>query len=195
MPTPNLAWYSGVSESHAVSARCPYATVKACPRFFQSLSLLGEAGSTTIPKSEGEILLKYWKKSDLWPATREQATSVGGLLGNPSSFSKFCPEILYDRFQFFVTSLFRYSDEIDRDHAHSKLQAEGAPNGDPRWLWQHYEAQHYTECPVYSVLLQRTSDSRPNLIGDEPPWWRKHVAEIGTAVVVGGIGLLVKCVG
>ena len=90
---PDLKWYASVSEKRGVAVRCPFATVEACPRFYQSLSLLGNAGSTKIPQAEDERLLEKWKKSDLWPRTEELATSIAGADGKRSMFSNFCPEV------------------------------------------------------------------------------------------------------
>ena len=196
--TPDIRWYAEVSDRRGVAVRCPHATVESCPRFYQSLSLLGEAGSTKIPLDEDERLLAFWKKSDVWPRTAEQATAVSGAEGSPFSFSQFCPEVLYERFGYFVTYLARYSDEIDRDAAYLHLKEAGTPPGHPRWNWQSATEQHYTECPVYSVLSARpirppTESAAPKT--SEPPWWRKYIAEISTAIVVALIGTLAKCAG
>ena len=178
---PNLEWYAKLSQSRASAARCPFATVEACPRYYQGLSLLGKAGSTEIPEKEDQRLLKYWKFSDLWPRTREQATSVGGDPGNPSSFSNFCPEVVFERFGYFATSLTRYADEIDSDFAHKHLANENAPANHPGWSWSSSDAQHFTDCPVYAVLSFRSGAPKPK--GTEP-WWREHLAKIVVAVVV-----------
>lgn len=155
-PTPDQQWYSDAGAARGIHGRCPYATVEACPRFYQSLSLLGQAGSTAIPEAEDARLLAFWKKSDLWPRTLEQSTSIsGGEPGNPSSFALFCPEVAFDRFGYFVTYLSRYADEIDLGVAHKRLAAERAPAGHPRWAWQTAIAQHFTDCSLYAVLKSR----------------------------------------
>lgn len=188
-PTPDLRWYSEVGATRGVHGRCPYATVETCPRFYQSLSLLGEAGSTRIPKEEDDRLLAAWKKSDLWPRTSEQGTSVSG---GGSLFSNFCPEVTFDRFGYFATSLSRYSDEIDSGFAHERLAAQGTPGGHPLWSWQHSTAQHFTDCPVYSVLKGRphTLVSAPRAA--EPPWWREHLWKLITAAVIAIISIVAK---
>ena len=193
--TPDLPWYAEKSDLRGVAVHCPYATVEACPRYYQSLSLLGSAGSTKIESTEDERLLAYWKKSDIWPRTSEQATSISGADGNPFSYSQFCPEVLHDRFGYFVTYLARYSDEIDRDAAYPHLKEAGTPLGHPRWNWQSATEQHYTECPLYAVLSARPARVIAEPKTSEPPWWRKHMAEIGTAIVVALVGILAKCAG
>ena len=188
---PDLRWYASVSEGKGIAIRCPFATVEACPRYYQSLSLLGEAGSTKISKAEDDRLLAKWKKSDLWPRTAELATSIMGPDGNPSMFSNFCPEVLFDRFGHFATYLARYADEIDIAMAHEQLGKEKAPAGDPRWSWASSQAQHYSECPIYAVLAHRAETvgiSSPRI---PEPWWRKHLAELVTAVVVAIVTILV----
>ena len=83
---PDIAWYTELSTRKNLSPRCPFASVYRCPRYYQSLSLLGEAGSTKIDPIEDAKLLTKWKASDLWPATLEQATSVLGTDGSPDQF-------------------------------------------------------------------------------------------------------------
>ena len=178
---PNRDWYARISQSRATAARCPFATVGSCPRYYQSLSLLGDAGSTKIPESEDRRLLKQWESSDLWPRTVEQATSVSGVPEAPSIFSNFCPEVSFERFGYFAISLTRYADELDSDFAHERLAREGVPAGHPLWSWSSCVAQHFSDCPVYAVLFYRTSVPQPHI---PEPWWRKHLAEIVVAVVV-----------
>lgn len=186
---PNREWYAGFSRERGVAFRCPFATVESCPRFYQSLSLLGEAGSTKIPDAEDQRLLKHWKSSDLWPRTDEQATGLfGGNLGNPSIYSNFCPEVTFERFGYFASSLTRYADEIDSGFAHERLAKEGAPPGHPRWSWESCAGQHFTECPIYAVLSHRSKSPQSKA----EPWWRKYLAEIVVAVVIAMVGIIAK---
>lgn len=196
MIIPHLDWYLEISKENGAPARCPFATVKSCPRYYQSLSLLGRAGSTSIPADEDERLLAYWKKSDLWPRTDEYATSVSGPEGDPHIFSNFCPEVAYDRFGYFVSFLARYADEIDIGVAHTKLGKEGAQADDWRWYWASVSALHYIECPIYSVLSHRTKPIPISPNQTELPWYKKYLVEliIGLIVAVVG-GLLLKLFG
>jgi len=190
---PDLQWYARVSQERGVAIRCPFATVEACPRYYQSLSLLGEAGSTKIQPEEDERLLARWKASDLWPRTEEHATSIFGPAGSPHMFSNFCPEVTFDRFGYFAKYLSRYGDDIDVGVAHDQLARERPPANDPRWAWRSTTPQHYTECPIYSVLAHRASAATHVSSAAEPPWWRKHLVEIivGLVVTVAG-GVLLK---
>lgn len=186
---PDREWYANLSQERGAAFRCPFATVESCPRYYQSLSLLGKAGSTKISETENERLLTHWKKSDLWPRTDEQATSLfGDDLGNPSIYCNFCPEVTFERFGYFATTLTKYADEIDVDSAHKRLVEEGAPSDHPRWFWGSCAGQHFTECPIYAVLLHR-SKSPP---AKTEPWWRKYLAEIVVAVVIAVVGIIAK---
>lgn len=153
---PDLAWYTGVSQNKGVAPRCVFATVHRCPRYYQSLSLFGQyGGASQIDPAEDEALLKTWQGSDVWPVTREQATSVFGSKKDPKMFNNFCPEIAYDRFGWFATSLYHYTDQLDVDAAHAKLSRQGTHGEDWRWAWETIHPMHYTECPLYSLLFQR----------------------------------------
>lgn len=190
---PDLEWYSELSERRGVTARCPFATVEACPRYFQSLSLLGGAGSTPISAREDERLVAFWSKSDLWPRTDEQATTVMGSDKNPSIYSRFCPEVAFERFGYFATTLTRYADEIDSGFAHQQLSKEHASPRDARWAWQTCQPQHYTDCPVYAVLRHRAGAASAPPVQHEP-WWRKYLAELIVALVVCIVGFLLTAI-
>jgi hypothetical protein len=151
----DLEWYTTMSRHEGVPPRCPFATVHRCPRFYQSLSLFGHsAGSTKIDPADDEALLNQWEKSDLWPVTREQATSVSSVDDEPKTFDNFCPEATFERFGFFATYLHRYSDNIDLETAHARLGKYGTQGEDWRWTWDMIHPMHYTECPLYSLLLK-----------------------------------------
>lgn len=188
---PNREWYAKLSQERGVDFRCPFATVEACPRYYQSLSILGEAGSTKIPESEDKRLLKHWEKSDLWPRTDEQATSLFGEPGKPSIYSNFCPEVTFSRFGYFATSLTKYADEIDSGFAHERLAQDSAPTGDPRWSWESCAGQHFTECTYYAVLMHRSKNRQP----ETEPWLHKYLVQIIVAVVVAVIGIIAKVFG
>lgn len=193
---PDRTWYESVSQDRGVSFRCPFATVEACPRYYQSLALLGEAGSTSIPESEDKRLLKKWRTSDLWPRTDEQATSISGPVGTPSTFSNFCPEVSFERFGYFATLLARYRDEIDSGVAQEILAQEGIVANHPSWSWASCVGQHFTECPIYAVLSYRSHPVPAEPKEMQEPWWQKHLFEIvGTILAALAVALLTKCLG
>ncbi|MBU4320865.1 MAG: hypothetical protein L6246_02585 [Thermodesulfovibrionales bacterium] len=149
---PNLDWYISISKKQGLSPRCPFASVYRCPRFYQSLSLLGEAGNTQITPEEDNRLKQEWQKTDVWPITDEQATTIAGPRGEIKHFSRFCPEVLFDRFGLFTSELHEYPDEIDINISHKNLLYEDASQNDWRWNWSHVKPTHYTECVLYSLL-------------------------------------------
>lgn len=157
---PTLEWYTAISARKGLFPRCPFTSVYRCPRFYQSLFLLGKAGSTEIDEKENNRLHEDWHRSDLWPTTMEQATSVSGREGNLESFSNFCPEVSFERFGLFATDLHNYVDEIDRSVAHSQLARERAGPEDPRWGWWMISPMHYSECPLYSPLQGQGSNPK-----------------------------------
>jgi hypothetical protein len=151
-PDPDMAWYLSLSRARQVTHRCPFASVERCPRYYQSLSLLGEAGSTKIDPAEDDRLKALWEKSGLWPRTAEGATSTWGNGKQTHGFSEFCPEVSYDRFHLFASGLYRYADELDTDLAHERLGREGTRGANWRWSWAAITPMHFTECPLYSPL-------------------------------------------
>ena len=188
MTIPDLNWYLAISKKNNGSPRCPFATVESCPRFYQSLSLLGSAGSTSIDQAEDKRLLEKWKSSDLWPKTREQETSISG---NNKFFDQFCPEVAFERFGYFASYLGRYSDELDHDLAHKKLGEIGASSKDYRWAWSSVAPMHFTECPLYSVLLHRRNSTITSTEKENRDEWYKRpfgMLIIGiTITVIGGL--------
>jgi hypothetical protein len=158
---PDLEWYTGISAAKNLSPRCPFASVHRCPRYYESLSLLGSTRvATSIDPAEDERLLEKWQRSDLWPVTREQAAQVMGAPDDPSHFFNFCPEVSFGRFGWFASHLSYYPDEIDTDVAHRNLADEGAAPRDWRWTWSHVKALHYADCRLYSPLLVGVNDIR-----------------------------------
>ena len=152
---PTLKWYQERSRIAAGPPRCPFASVQRCPRYYQGISLLGEAQVTTaIPADEDRRLLAAWRRSDLWPRIHEQSTSIVGRTEDPRHFMNFCPETLFDRFGLFVSDLHGYADEIDVDVAHSTLKACNVPPSDWQWTWAAAKPMHYTDCPLYSPLTE-----------------------------------------
>ncbi len=155
---PDFEWYSSISSARSLSPRCPFASVERCPRYWQSLSLLGELGSTKLDDRRDEELRRRWEHSEHWPPTAEYATAISGSTDEygqwkAPSLANFCPETTYDRFGYFASSMSRYADEIDTDNAHMLLGETRAPASDPRWAWAHVRAMHYSECQYYSVSI------------------------------------------
>ena len=185
---PDLEWYTNKSKNNGSVPRCPFATVNSCPRFYQSLLLLGYAGSTKIEKEEDERLLERWKESSLWPTTREQETSITGSSENYSQFSKFCPEVAFERFGYFATSLGRYADEMDRDHMHKNLGEGETTKNDWRWEWAYVKPQHYSDCSLYSLLVLKHDNSVSSKSAIETPWYQKPLGVVVLGLIVTILG-------
>ena len=160
---PTLEWYADLSQTKGLPPRCPFASVHRCPRYYQSVWLLGNAGNTEIPPDDGKALLKKWQKSDLWPVVAEQEASTLGSGGIVRHYWNFCPEVSFDNFGLFASSLHCYPDEIDIDLAHAKLGKEGADADDWRWIWCQISAMHYSECPIYSPLAHKSAQTESSL--------------------------------
>lgn len=158
---PDISWYTKISSIKTLTPRCTFANVQSCPKYYYSLSLLGEAGSTKIDPKEDRKLSKYWDRSKLRPATREQEPEISGFDDDVRSFNKFCPEVLFDRFGFFATYLHRHTDELDIEFAHRDLSKMEAKSNDWRWYWSSCEPLHYSECSLFSLLQEiRNNNSR-----------------------------------
>lgn len=150
---PDIDWYTGISEQKHVQPRCPYANVHRCYRYYASIYLFGEAKITTqMEDKKIHELEAFWKKSELFPVLAEQDTGISGPNGKTTGFSNFCPEVSYDVFGLFATSLHKYADEIDIETAHKQL-GKRTYSKDWRWNWASVSRLHYLECPAYSQLL------------------------------------------
>lgn len=153
---PNLEWYTKQSNNAGLSTRCEFANVHRCPRYYSSLYLLGELNITTKIKSDKiKQLDKHWEDSELMPVINEHDTGIGSSDGKLLDFNNYCPEIAYDIFGLFVTSLCKYTDEIDKDVAHSILEKNGASGDNWRWQWMYIKPMHYSNCPLYSQILTK----------------------------------------
>ncbi len=156
---PDINWYVGLSRERGVTPRCPFASVETCPRYYSSLSLLGNAGSGRIPPDEEERLKARWEGLELWSKSGE---SIPGMFGNGKkyfSFVRFCPEVIYDRFDVFAVDLTDYYDSEERYFEHQKLRERNRPEGSWQWAWQAIRPMHFTECPLYSPLAHARKDS------------------------------------
>jgi hypothetical protein len=172
---PDLEWYAKISAQKGLpTPRCPYAAAARCPRYYQSLYLLGHAGCTQIEEADDKKLEAFWKASDLWPLTGEQATSVSGSPDRKNTFARFCPEVSFQMFGLFASDLIPYPDEQSSESAQKRLaSSSGALSGkDYRWDWERAHEMHYSDCPLYSLLPYAPPD-KPAPASDTELWAMK----------------------
>lgn len=149
-----MDWYLQQSKHYKLPPRCPITSVHLCPRYYLSLSLLGEAGLTTkMDDKEDRRLLEKWTKSTHFPPIAEEEPSVSSSNGEFSMTVHFCPEVSYDIFGVFASHVARYADEIDIDVVHKHLRTIGADQSDWRWTYSNVTHKHYTECKEFSAYL------------------------------------------
>lgn len=155
---PDLNWYTSVSARKNLTPRCPYAAVRRCPRYYQSISLLGGHGITKKlePKKDRQ-LLEFWSISDIWPSTREEAVSISSSNNEAKLFSNLCPEVGFEVFGWFASVLSRFADETDRDTTHRAMMM-GGVGPKWQWSWARISPSHYSECSVYSLLVSAPID-------------------------------------
>jgi len=162
---PDLKWYTTLSRERGLTPRCPFTSVEMCPRYFLSLRLLKYTGATSMDEKDDARLMKKWKGSNLMPRLAEQEPSVGQapseVTGQMKMFmmSHFCPEVMFERYGYFASSVARHADEIDRDFAHASLGREKAGADDWRWSFSDLLPLHYSECPTYSPLAHQAISS------------------------------------
>lgn len=151
----DIGWYRKISSENNLTPRCPFASVHRCPRYYQSISLLGEAGRTTRmrPRSDRR-LLRRWRRTEFWPTISEQETAVSSSGGPSSAYYHFCPEVSYDSLGVFADFVADFVDEIDRENAYRKLKQDHVPNDDWRWRYMSVQPLHYSECYLYSRLRE-----------------------------------------
>jgi nucleoside phosphorylase len=151
---PDLEWAETESARKKIPLRCPLASVELCPRYYLSTALLGVSGVTTkITEADDTRLQAKWEKHPCWPRTAEQEPGVFSRDSDPHGFYHFCPEVMYDIFGVFATSVSSYPDELDRDLAHESLGKRGVKGDDWRWRWASLTKMHYSECPLYAPLI------------------------------------------
>jgi hypothetical protein len=169
---PDIEWYRTISKRNSTTPRCPFATIQRCPRYYQSLSLLGQIGTNTaLDARTDRHLLRRWRKTDFWPKVREQETSVWGSTGTSRGYRHFCPEVIYDNFGYFADSLHEFVDEIDRESVARQLRSQNAEENDWRWHFMSLNPIHFSECSLYSLLQTYNSqhedifEIKPNFYG------------------------------
>lgn len=149
----DFAWYSAESRKQKLSPRCPIAHAELCPRYYESLVVLGmeHAGHVPITQVASErsaSLERKWKPFQ--SVIAEEGPSTFWAADERASVNHLCPEVSYDIFGYFASDLYHYADGIDRELAEKGYERDGiAEQFDARW--ESVTPRHYTECREYSI--------------------------------------------
>jgi len=139
-----------------------------------------------MDEAEEKRLDARWTRSELWPHTAEQDTSISHSETNGVTrigmYSNFCPEVIFDRLGYFASFVSDYADEIDRDSAHRRLQRESAPRNDWGWRWSTVHPMHYSECPLYSLLTSYT-ESEGRMDDSKRDYLERRLANMADGIV------------
>ena len=146
---PDLEWYRNKSIQMDTPNSCPYANYYKCPRFFDSIDMLGDAGViTSINVKNKEDLDTFWERSGLSPIIAEDETSISN---NNNTFSNFCPEVSFKYFGYYAKFLAKYSDDTDKENGYRIAEKDNLPN-DFRYQWEYATACHFLDCSVYNQI-------------------------------------------
>ena len=108
---------------------------KSLPQILSKPFFAGRCWEHQNRHNGGQQSKGVWEKTDIWPTSAEQTTLVSVPGGDIRHFSRFCPEVSFERFGLFATDLHKYTDEIDVGNAHKVLRREEASPDDWRWNW------------------------------------------------------------
>lgn len=149
---PDSSWYRSKSIEADAPLSCPYANVHKCPRYYESIYMLGKVGIiTSIGTSKKEELDVLWEESGLSPVISEDGTGIGWSDGKLSSISNFCPEVSFTYYHYYASFLARHADEIDKDCGYRIAEREKIQN-DWRYQWACVSACHFLDCSVYDQV-------------------------------------------
>ncbi|CAI2455635.1 hypothetical protein JK621_08210 [Serratia plymuthica] len=154
MPTtvPDSSWYKAKSAGADAPCSCPYANVHKCYRYYASLDMLGKAKMiTSISDEKKSELEAFWSETGLVPVIAEEDTGIGGSPGSWTSFSNFCPEVIFSYFGYYASYLAKYVDDIDKDAGQRRAEREGIKNN-WRYSWGFLDACHFLDCSVYNQV-------------------------------------------
>lgn len=155
---PDYRWYKEKSLEKAVPSECPFANVHSCPRYYESLYMLGEVhmitkmGSDTIKELDA-----LWEKSKIKPILEEEMTYIYGGDGKNSTFGNFCPEVSYKYLSYYADYMSKYADCIDQEHGAKTAEYENI-NNDYRYVWAIVKETHYLDCSVFNKVKAYNSE-------------------------------------
>ena len=147
---PDIEWYRNKSIQMDSPNSCPYANHYKCPRFFDSIDMLGDAGIITrINIKDKKDLDAFWERSGLSPIIAEDKTSIRN---NNKTFSNFCPEVSFKHLDgYYAKFLAKHSDDTDKENDYRKAEKDKLSN-DYRYEWEYVIACHFLDCSVYNQI-------------------------------------------
>jgi hypothetical protein len=149
--------------------RCEYAIQRNCQKYLDCKLLLNEVISKKFNvKNINLVTLYHFEIQD----DKEEEISEYTKFDNRFSFTNFCPESMYEKFDLFVTNLLIYNSIPDRIKAawqrYFKIFNENK--------WTFFLPQHYTECFMYSFI--KTKKTNPSKVGSYTKLTFKQMDEI-----------------
>lgn len=149
---PDLKWYIGEGERKGLPGRCPYGSILRCPRYFYTAARLSDERITARMSAEDyDAASAKWRDHELASEISETETLIMG-----RCYLNFCPEVCFDTFRIFASTLIRKSDDpTDQVIAERLIADDPIPDGkDWRYAWKDVEPLHYSNCPFYAKLHQ-----------------------------------------
>lgn len=148
---PDRNWYIEKSKDEGVPAKCPYAHHKKCPRYWETTSLLMEAGVISgISQEDDQAALQYWKDNQMLAELDEdKTTAIRGEHSGVDGMYRACPEVIFKFMGYYSDNLYKYVDDIDRVCGHKLMEREGLQNS-WRSKWMFLQEAHYLDCEVYN---------------------------------------------
>lgn len=160
---PDSAWYRAKSACANAPLKCPYANVKKCYRYYESIYMLGEAQLITSISDDKKVELEtFWSEKNLRPVIAEESTEISGSVGRWTSFSNFCPEVSFTYFGLYASFLAKYVDDIDKDIGQRAAERDGI-NNDWRYQWGFLSECHFLDCSAYNQVDIFNSQKTGNL--------------------------------
>lgn len=168
LENPDINWYEKTSSSKSLPQRCPYATIKLCPKYFFSYSLCAKVGSTSkLSNKDDYEVMKFWESTNYLPMIAESEPTISG--NDIKNYRNYCPEVLYTLFGYFASSVHHFNDEIDQQIAEIRLTKIKADRNNWRWYYSSIIPLHYSDCEYFSLIKRNDKNVRTDEILELKP--------------------------
>ncbi|MAF15846.1 MAG: hypothetical protein CMG93_07680 [Marinomonas sp.] len=147
---PNKEWYIKESKKAGVPPRCPYAHHRKCPRYWETTSLLKQAGVIAgLSEEEDKNTYTFWKSNMMLAELAEDMVTLNqGQHGGVDGMFRACPEVASKFIHLYADTFYKYVDDTDRITGHQIMEQEGLKNS-WRSRWMHLSPKHYLDCEVF----------------------------------------------